>query len=403
MCKYSQTYIKIYPPPLFSLFSSLHRIGQITLHLNRSPTVSPPHHRVVVVVPHSSTRPPTMAAVEQHIIPSTSTLDPPPKPPFSQDSAASPSPPPFCTLDFSSNPILCQVTTLLRRVWLLDPPLSDQELADPKTVQDCLQRITQIVGSEDFPSSSSSSSSLQDQDGGNNSNNDDDDDKEWKKRTQFRVLSDPVVISAEKEEEEEQGKANEDGGETEGRWLKSVVSPWREEIYDVYRHVFADFWRMAVTAAAVAAQQPQAGGSIGAFEPTRGDAVSVAALPFPSSSSSSSSFASNEEREGGTMTTTFRTDTFLYPVWVNPSVRIRFSVAADGEKTSEGGQAKEEKHCWTAREGKTWTTGLWVQAGKMITLRTELLSNGDGDDGAVVDRTGLAAVFVTGHCDERKE
>lgn len=345
--------------------------------------------------------------------PSTTTkLDPslleqvPPPPPL----------PSLVPLDFAPNPVLRQVTTLLRRIWLLDPPLSGEELADAETVGACLQSVTQIVSSgEDVSSSSSSSHSSS---GGATGKVvgegvvDDDDDETWKSKTQFRLLDDPVVVSAEKEKEGKQGEKEEGEEKANLRLLKSVVSPWRQEIYDVYRHVFADLWRMMLVLQSQQQQQQAprsaAGLQIGKFEPTRGNAVSVGALPRETQNE-------NEQDEKKVTTTTmttmaFETDTFMYPVWVNPKAKITFSSSPssssssssertekEGEKEGEEGEG-EGKHSWKASEAKTWTTGLWVHAGKSIVLRTVWDDDDDDGDG---EKTGLAAVFVTGHCDER--
>lgn len=312
---------------------------------------------------------------------------PPPSSSSTTTTKIDPSPapgPPILTLDFSANPILRQVTTLLRRVWLLDPPLSDEELADAKTVQQCLQSVTQIVGEEfssSAPSSSTDTSAAATATTEGEEENDSEqsskkwDDEAWKLRTQFRLLSDPVVIGGDKDVEEEE----------ESKWLKSVVSPWREEIYDVYRHVFADLWRMVVKSSSAVVGSPT---ELGVFEPTRGNAVSVAALPSTTKDATTTTTTSTT-----TTSSSFQTDTFLYPVWVNPKATIKFSVEDAGKEEQEG----EEKHRWTAGEAKTWTTGLWVRAGKTIVVKTEIDQAGDAE------KTGLAAVFVTGHCDERKK
>lgn len=312
--------------------------------------------------------------------------------------------PTLLTLNFAPNPTLRQVTTLLRRVWLLDPPLSDQELADPTTVSQCLQSVTQLVGGEFSFSSPSSSISSKNHDSSSSSSSsntkkervmeeEEDDDEEWKTRTQFRILSHPVVLSAEKLESglSQAQKDNDDA------YLRSVVSPWREEIYDVYRHVFADLWRMVFSTLSSSSSSSSSLSpnnvdnnnsrqlSLGVFEPTRGNAVSVAALP--------SAAACSPQRGDNTMTTSFPTDTFLYPVWVSPRAKVTFS--AQGE---EG-----EKHSWLVGEAKTWTTGLWVKAGQGIVLRTERIDGEGKEEEEEEEETGLAAVFVTGHCDERKD
>lgn len=335
-----------------------------------------------------------MSSVVDHQPQHNVLLSPPPS-----ANLANPPPPTLLTLDFATNPVLRQVTTLLRRVWLLDPPLADEELADPATVGPCLQAVTQLVGAE-FSFSSSPDKKEEDDDDTNKTmkgEDDDNDDEAWKSRTQFRLLAHPVVISADKEATARQQQQKQGGGgsaendnDNDNYYVKSVVSPWREEIYDVYRHVFADFWRMAVAVLSARSSTAAAGGTstqqqMGVFEPTRGDAVSVAALPAPSSPTA-------EKNINNTTKTSFKTDTFLYPVWVSPQARVTFSAAATGER-----QEEEEKHCWVAGADKTFTTGLWVKAGQEIVLRTERIG-GEEDEG-----TGLAAVFVTGHCVERKD
>lgn len=108
------------------------------------------------------------------------------------------------TIPFHNNALLRQAATMLRRVWLLDPPLSHEELADPATVQECFRAICGAIGS------------------GIEADGDESkwDHELWRKHTQFKLLE-PVVTAA--------GKGEEAGD------LSSVVSPWREEIYDIYR------------------------------------------------------------------------------------------------------------------------------------------------------------------------
>ncbi|KAJ4397166.1 hypothetical protein N0V93_001390 [Gnomoniopsis smithogilvyi] len=232
----------------------------------------------------------------------------------------------LCKIDFSSSALLRQVSTMLRRVWLLDPPLSNEELADPTTVQECFRSMCEAIG---------------------NGITDDPEDTKWDhelwlKHTKLKLLDPTVAASAEPTD------------------LRSVVSPWREEIYDVYRHLFSDLWRALVRAA-----DEERRGQLGTFDPAKGNAVSLVVLPA---------------EENKVDKTAFKTDTFLYPVWVNPKAKISF--AADGTE-----------HAWLADNEVTWTTGLWVQAGRDVALTTEMK---DVED----DKSKIAAVFVTGHCDE---
>lgn len=233
----------------------------------------------------------------------------------------------LCKLDFSSSALLRQMSTMLRRVWLLDPPLSNEELANPTTVQECFRSMCEAIG---------------------NGITDDPDDTKWDhelwlKHTKLKLLDPTVAASAETTD------------------LRSVVSPWREEIYDVYRHLFSDLWRALVTAAS-----PERRSQLGRFDPAKGNAVSLVVLPA---------------EENKVDKTAFKTDTFLYPVWVNPKAKISFA-AADGTE-----------HAWLAENKVTWTTGLWVQAGCDVALTTEM-KDVEGDE------SKIAAVFVSGHCDE---
>lgn len=239
----------------------------------------------------------------------------------------------FRKIDFSESVLLRQVSTMLRRVWLLDPPLSNEELANPTTVQECFRAMCEAIG---------------------NGITDDPEDTKWDhelwlKHTQLKVLTDPAVTAS-----------------AEPTDLRSVVSPWREEIYDVYRHLFSDLWRALVRAAGSADDEDGSEtAKLGRYDPGKGDAVSLVVLPA---------------EESKVDKTAFKTDTFLYPVWVNPKAKISF--AADGTE-----------HAWLADKEMTWTTGLWVRAEKNVALTTEMR---DVEE----DESKIAAVFVTGHCDQ---
>lgn len=112
------------------------------------------------------------------------------------------------TIDFTSNTPLRQASTMLRRVWLLDPPLSHEELADPATVQECFRAMCEAIGNGITADGDESKW----------------DHELWRKHTQLKLLGDPVVTAAPAEPSD----------------LCSVVSPWREDIYDIYRQYV--FW-----------------------------------------------------------------------------------------------------------------------------------------------------------------
>ncbi|KAL1872053.1 hypothetical protein Daus18300_004422 [Diaporthe australafricana] len=232
-------------------------------------------------------------------------------------------------IDFSDNMVVRQVSTMLRRLWLVDPPLSDEELLQETTLKSCFQAITQAIGNgiSDDPEEARWDHGL------------------WLSHTELRVLSPAALAAAEPFD------------------VRSVVSPWRSEIYEIYKHVFIDLWRMLNEQL----KEEQATGQPGKFDPSKEGSVTLGVLKAEKLKADK---------------TTFRTDAFLYPVWINPKAKISFSL--------DGGDGNE--HVWSDGEPSAWTKGLWVQAEREITMTTKL-------DDAEGDQTGISAVFVMGHCE----
>ncbi|KAI3401955.1 hypothetical protein diail_6515 [Diaporthe ilicicola] len=229
-------------------------------------------------------------------------------------------------VDFSDSMVVRQVSTMLRRLWLVDPPLSDEELLQEDTLKACFQAITQAIGNgiSDDPEEARWDHGL------------------WLSHTELRVLSPAVLAAAEPFD------------------VRSVVSPWRSEIYEIYKHVFIDLWRMLKEAPGT--------GQLGEFDPSKEGSVTLGVL---------------KAEKLKTDKTAFRTDTFLFPVWINPKAKISFTIdGADGNE-----------HVWSDVEPSAWTKGLWVQGEKEITMTTKL----DDIEG---DQTGISAVFVMGHCEK---
>ncbi|KKY34719.1 putative heterokaryon incompatibility [Diaporthe ampelina] len=229
-------------------------------------------------------------------------------------------------IDFSDNIVVRQVSTMLRRLWLVDPPLSDEELLQENTLKACFQAITQAIGNgiSDDPEEARWDHGL------------------WLSHTELRVLNPAVLAAAEPYD------------------VRSVVSPWRSEIYEIYKHVFIDLWRMLK-------EMPETG-NLGKFDPSQEGSVTLGVL---------------KAEKLKVDKTAFRTDTFLYPVWINPKAKITFSV--DGVEGDE--------HVWSDGQPSVWAKGLWVQGEKEITMTTKL----DNIEG---DQTGITAVFVMGHCEK---
>lgn len=237
-----------------------------------------------------------------------------------------PGEPAFRRIDFSDNMVVRQVSTMLRRLWLVDPPLSDEELLQETTLKACFQAITQAIGNgiSDDPEEARWDHGL------------------WLKHTELRVLNPAVLAAAEPYD------------------VRSVVSPWRSEVYEIYKHVFIDLWRTLKEA-------PETD-HVGKFDPSKEGSVTLGVL---------------KAEKLKVDKTAFRTGTFLYPVWINPKAEITFSV--DGVEGNE--------HVWSDGEPSVWTKGLWVQGEKEITMTTKL----DDIEG---DQTGITAVFVMGHCEK---
>lgn len=229
-------------------------------------------------------------------------------------------------IDFSDNMVVRQVSTMLRRLWLVDPPLSDEELLQETTLKACFQDITQAIGNgiSDDPENARWDHGL------------------WLSHTEFRVLNPAVLAAAEPYD------------------VRSVVSPWRSEIYEIYKHVFIDLWRTLKNAPKTE--------HLGKFDPSKEGSVTLGVL---------------KAEKLKVDKTAFRTDTFLYPVWINPKAKIIFSV--DGTEGNE--------HIWSDGEPSAWTKGLWVQGEKEVTMTTKL----DDIEG---DQTGITAIFVMGHCEK---
>ena len=228
-------------------------------------------------------------------------------------------------INFSDNMVVRQVSTMARRLWLLNPPLSDEELLEEAALKACFGATAQAVGS----GISDDTAEVRW------------DHQLWQSKTDLKLLSPTVQIEAEPFD------------------TKSVVSPWRSEVYEIYRHVFIDLWRKMKEA-------PDTD-HLGRFDPAKENSVAVGVL---------------KAEKLKIDKTRFDTDTFLYPVWVNPKAKVTFSV--------EGVVGKE--HIWADDEPSAWSTGLWLLAGKEITMTTKMDIEGD--------EIGLAAVFMMGHCEE---
>jgi hypothetical protein len=229
-------------------------------------------------------------------------------------------------VDFSDNMAVLQVSTMLRRLWLVDPPLSDEELLQEAPLKECFRATTQEIGNgiSDDPVGTRWDHSY------------------WLSHTELPVLE-PAASAA-----------------AEPYHVTSVVSPWRSEIYDIYKHVLIDLWRILKATPGTT--------HLDEFDPSKEGSVTLGVLKAEKLKADK---------------TTFDTDTFFYPVWINPKANVTFAV--DGPEGNG--------HVWSDAEPSAWTRGLWARGEKALAMTTRL----DDIEG---DQTGIAAVFVMGHCEK---
>ncbi len=189
--------------------------------------------------------------------------------------------PPLRTIDFSQNPAVMQVSTALRRLWLVDPEnfvvSNPEDGSESRALEHVFPDITRQLGNwiaETPP-------------------NDCWDDSVWKSQTDLPLLDPPEGQQAEID-------ASEAG---EG----PLFTPFRQQVYGVYDHVFWDVYHSL---------KVEAEEEIGEFRPP---ATTVMVLE-------------GSEDESPEISHSFPVDTFVYPVWIAPKTTLTFSV--DGhEKT----------------------------------------------------------------------
>lgn len=325
--------------------------------------------------------------------------------PQATQAPAEPAQPAMLRLDFASNPSLRQVTTMLRRAWLLADPGAAAAADDDKdrdAVQERLRAACGVLGADITTTTTTTTTTGDDDKDGEGGGKWDHDAWVARASSQLKldVLGAPVVVAG-------PGPGAADSKQDDAQ--RSVVSPWREEIYEVYRHVFVDLWRVLVATAA--------GAGVGRYDPSRGDAVSVVVLPLPAAAVPGAGDEEEMEKKEKKKEkdtekaerTAFRTDTFLFPVWVSPRAEVSFAAApaAGEEEEVDDAEGGAWAHAWAAGEASTWTTGLWVREGREVEITTRVVgasvAGQDGGEGEEGDGTGVAAVFVTGHCEQKGE
>ncbi|KAH6651000.1 heterokaryon incompatibility protein-domain-containing protein [Chaetomium tenue] len=240
--------------------------------------------------------------------------------------------PPLRTISFADNPAVMQVSTALRRLWLIDPDSLGAETSvdNPQHLQSTFQHLMRNLGNW-IATTPPHERWL---------------DDVWRARTEYALLDPPEGAHEQSEAEAGQGP---------------LFTPLRRAVYGVYDHVFWDVYQ---------ALREEAGGvGVGEYQPP---ATVVMVLRFADGEG-------DGEGEGEEVPHFFRTDTFVYPVWIAPGTTVTFAV--DG---------REEM---LTSEGHTWRHSLWFMGGTIVTATPKSETN--------ERRGGVAAVLVMGQCEAR--
>lgn len=208
---------------------------------------------------------------------------------------------PLVTVDWSDNMVVMQVSTMLRRAWLLDPitltSSTNESLAEDGPA---LSSVMQTIGNGIAVAPPETRW----------------DDGIWRSETGYGILDPPCSLQCD---------------ETNPR---NVWSPWRESVYHMHNHVFIDVWRR------LRDDMPKA--EIGQFRPPN---VGTWALEY-------------QPKEHGSElpSRTFSVDTFVCPVWLDGGVNVHI-----GPSEAEQPVIFDARH-WTSavwvRAGEEVTFGI---------------------------------------------
>lgn len=169
------------------------------------------------------------------------------------------------------------------------------------------------------------------------------DDELWRRQTELRLLEPPL------------GNADDEDGEETPR---AVMSHWRQQLYRLYGHIFADAYNML-----------------------RDEIPWIGEYKAPSVSLWIVHKDPSDPEAARRTRPPLDQDTFVYPVWVNPQAKVTFLA-----------EEAESGHTWSA-DASTLTAVLWINGEESKRLRVEV----DAED----EHTA-AAVLVFGQCEERK-
>ena len=160
-------------------------------------------------------------------------------------------------------------------------------------------------------------------------------DAKWKSATDLQLKNPPAGAPFTEESTE---------SDDEDAIQSSLFTPFRQQIYGIYNHVFYH-----------------------AFTKLKEDKVAVAEFKPPSTTVMVLEAPDEEDKEG--IPHDFETDTFVYPVWIAEGAKLRLSF---------GGRDVE-----VGAEGEKWTEVLMFKAGSQVTIVPEAVGGGELGGGVV--------------------
>lgn len=204
-----------------------------------------------------------------------------------------------------------QVSTALRRLWLLDPDnlvvTNPEDGSESQALEHVFPDVTRQLGNWIAQTPP----------------NECWDDGVWKSRTDFPLLDPPEGSQAELD-------SSEDG-------QGPLFTPFRQQVYGVYDHVFWDVYNSL---------KGETDGEIGELKPPSTTVMVLRA----------------SEGESPDIPHFFPVDTFVYPVWIAPKTTLAFSVDGHEQILTPNG------HTWRFslwfREGTTATITPQDEAGE---------------------------------------
>ncbi|KAK3367646.1 heterokaryon incompatibility protein-domain-containing protein [Podospora didyma] len=242
------------------------------------------------------------------------------------------------TVDFSSNPAVMYVSTMLRRLWLVDSsPMIAAAQHENGTEGDHQE------GPVDMPAIFRGLMQQFGESIATTPPHERWDDELWKTRVDLVLLDPPATNPID--------DGNDEGPEPNS----SVSSRFRNEVHFVYNDIFFDVYNTL---------KDEVEFEIGEFKPPSTVVMAIS----------------------GVAPHTFKTDTFVYPIWIRPNTSVTIFI-------------DNIERVIITPEGHRWTSALWFAGGQIVIIVPKgeggeiIMSKGGREESSEVD-----AVFAIGQC-----